>query len=682
MLRAAVAAGSEVGLKAKEAMESGQLVSDEIIIGIIKDRLAETDCQTKGWLLDGFPRTRAQADALAAAGIVADIFVQLDVPDSSLVERVVGRRTDPVTGKIYHMTFSPPENDEIAARLTQRADDTEEKVVTRLQNYHSNLAPILEVYPDITVRIDGNRAKADIYADIAANLKQAAKFEIVFVLGGPGCGKGTQCAKISKEFGYCHLSAGDLLRAERASGSPLADMINNYIAEGQIVPAKITIGLLRDAMRKSGLRKFLVDGFPRNEDNLNSWFDIMDRTSYVKYTLFFDVPDSVMEERIIGRSKTSGRIDDNVEAIRKRLRTYHDSTMPVVQKLRLLGTVRDISGVPPPDVVFGTVKPLFVGAPLCAPVQRTLAMIKPDANGAGNADLIIESLEAQGFVIVGRKTERLSRVRAETFYGEHKGKAFFDGLVEFMTSGEATALLLEKENAIADWRAHMVEIRAKYGTDGRRNAVHGSDSIVSAMKEAKFWFPDELPKEQTLAMIKAHAADQYGDKILGMIAASGFRVVKCITQKLTPALAGAFYAEHQGRPFYEKLVKFMSSATSMQLILEREGAIKGWRALQGPTNSEKARLEKPRSVRALFGVDGTVNATHGSDSPASANREIAFYFPGDKRAIPEGATQVEADTLKYLSESVDPIMSTLLERILVSRPDNVAAFAIEALRKL
>eukprot|EP00636_Phaeomonas_parva_P018800 CAMPEP_0118874334 /NCGR_PEP_ID=MMETSP1163-20130328/15823_1 /TAXON_ID=124430 /ORGANISM="Phaeomonas parva, Strain CCMP2877" /LENGTH=126 /DNA_ID=CAMNT_0006809721 /DNA_START=99 /DNA_END=475 /DNA_ORIENTATION=- len=91
MLRAAVKAGTEVGLRAKEAMESGQLVSDEIIIGIIKDRLAETDCQTKGWLLDGFPRTRAQADALAEAGITADIFLLLDVPDSALVERVVGR---------------------------------------------------------------------------------------------------------------------------------------------------------------------------------------------------------------------------------------------------------------------------------------------------------------------------------------------------------------------------------------------------------------------------------------------------------------------------------------------------------------------------------------------------------------------------------------------------------------
>mmetsp|Transcript_20509 Transcript_20509/g.62516 ORF Transcript_20509/g.62516 Transcript_20509/m.62516 type:complete len:277 (-) Transcript_20509:170-1000(-) len=202
MLRAAVAAGSEVGLKAKEAMESGQLVSDEIIIGIIKDRLAETDCQTKGWLLDGFPRTRAQADALAEAGITADIFLLLDVPDSALVERVVGRRTDPVTGKIYHMTFSPPENDEIAARLTQRADDTEEKVVTRLQNYHSNLNAILECYTDVMVRIDGNRNKSDIYKKIQTVLtKRTVKPLKIVIAGAPASGKGTQCERIKEDFG-------------------------------------------------------------------------------------------------------------------------------------------------------------------------------------------------------------------------------------------------------------------------------------------------------------------------------------------------------------------------------------------------------------------------------------------------------------------------------------------------
>lgn len=173
MLRAAVAAGTEVGVQAKEFMDSGKLVPDEVIIGIIRDRLEEADCKEQGWLLDGFPRTAAQAEALAEAGCSADCFLFLDVPDEVLVERVVGRRTDPETGKIYHMTFSPPpaDDEELINRLEHRSDDTEEKVVVRLEQFHANVAAVKGSYEDIMISIDGNRAPADVSADILESVK-------------------------------------------------------------------------------------------------------------------------------------------------------------------------------------------------------------------------------------------------------------------------------------------------------------------------------------------------------------------------------------------------------------------------------------------------------------------------------------------------------------------------------
>ncbi|GMH79834.1 hypothetical protein TL16_g08291 [Triparma laevis f. inornata] len=149
MLRAAVKAGSEVGMKAKKQLEAGELVSDEVIIGVVKERLAQEDCQERGWLLDGFPRTLAQADALSAAGISCVSFVFLKVPDEILVERVVGRRTDPETGKIYHLKFDPPPTKEIEERLTHRADDTEEKVKVRLKAFHENVNSIASCYTDV-----------------------------------------------------------------------------------------------------------------------------------------------------------------------------------------------------------------------------------------------------------------------------------------------------------------------------------------------------------------------------------------------------------------------------------------------------------------------------------------------------------------------------------------------------
>lgn len=170
MLREAVAKGTEVGKLAKGFMESGQLVPDEVIIGIVKDRLAEPDCQANGWLLDGFPRTRAQADALAEAGITADVFLLLNVPDDELIQRVVGRRLDPDTGDIYHMTFSPPPTPEIAARCIQRSDDTEEKAKVRLDAYHSNIAAIRDSYKEILVEIDGTQAKADVFEKVMSSI--------------------------------------------------------------------------------------------------------------------------------------------------------------------------------------------------------------------------------------------------------------------------------------------------------------------------------------------------------------------------------------------------------------------------------------------------------------------------------------------------------------------------------
>ncbi|KAL3792397.1 hypothetical protein ACHAWO_000978 [Cyclotella atomus] len=162
MLRAAVAAGTEVGKMAKDFMDAGKLVPDEVIIGVVKDRLEESDCVECGWLLDGFPRTPAQAEALASAGVTADCFIFLNVPDEVLVERVVGRRTDPETGKIYHMTFSPPEDEEILARLEQRSDDTEEKVKVRLEQFHANVEAVKGSYTDIAVEVDGTSKPEEV----------------------------------------------------------------------------------------------------------------------------------------------------------------------------------------------------------------------------------------------------------------------------------------------------------------------------------------------------------------------------------------------------------------------------------------------------------------------------------------------------------------------------------------
>jgi adenylate kinase len=159
MLRAAVKEGTELGREADGYMKAGKLVPDEVVIGMILERVAKPDC-ARGFMLDGFPRTRPQAEALEAAmqqaGVSLDAVVLIEVPDQLLEERAIGRRTDPVTGTIYHLKYNPPPAD-IVDRLVHRKDDTVEAVSTRIQKYHSETAPIIPFYQErgILKRVDG-----------------------------------------------------------------------------------------------------------------------------------------------------------------------------------------------------------------------------------------------------------------------------------------------------------------------------------------------------------------------------------------------------------------------------------------------------------------------------------------------------------------------------------------------
>ncbi len=185
------------------------------------------------------------------------------------------------------------------------------------------------------------------------------KFHVVFVLGGPGSGKGTNCVKIKDKFHYEHLSAGDLLRAERESGSELAEMINTNIKEGKIVPAEVTVGLLRKAMENSGKQKFLVDGFPRDISNLEAWEKTMVDIADVAFLLFLDCPNDVVVQRLLERGKTSGRNDDNIETIQKRLITYENATRPIIEHFRAVDKVRQVDANKAEDDVFAEVCKYF-----------------------------------------------------------------------------------------------------------------------------------------------------------------------------------------------------------------------------------------------------------------------------------------------------------------------------------
>lgn len=211
-----------------------------------------------------------------------------------------------------------------------------------------------------TTQVEGFDRKEPLFQPGTEGDKSAL---VLFVLGGPGAGKGTQCANLVRDYGFTHLSAGDLLREEQnRPGSAYGDLIKSYIKDGLIVPQEVTIKLLENAMTStiasSGNRKFLIDGFPRKMDQAIKFEQIVVPS---KFTLFFDCPEETMQERLLERGKTSGRSDDNEESIKKRFKTFVETSMPVVDYFEKEGRVVKVDARPSPDQVYENVKKQFEG---------------------------------------------------------------------------------------------------------------------------------------------------------------------------------------------------------------------------------------------------------------------------------------------------------------------------------
>ena len=199
-----------------------------------------------------------------------------------------------------------------------------------------------------------------VFNNLLLTTMAMSKPKVIFVLGAPGSGKGTQCFNMSQKFGYLHLSAGDLLRKEKANpDSKVGQLISSYIKEGKIVPVKITCGLLEDAIFASGNPHVIVDGFPRNQDNLDGWQKQMSEKVDVQFVIFLDCSEEVCIKRILKRSETSGRSDDNIESLKKRFQTYTNETLPIICHYEKLNKVRKINAEEPSEVVFEEIKKLF-----------------------------------------------------------------------------------------------------------------------------------------------------------------------------------------------------------------------------------------------------------------------------------------------------------------------------------
>ena len=180
-----------------------------------------------------------------------------------------------------------------------------------------------------------------------------SKYRVIFIIGPPGVGKNTQCDLLVKKYNLIHLGAGDLLRGEIKKGSEDGKLIKGIIEKGEIVPVKITCGLIKKAMDEKGKDKiFLIDGYPRNQDNINGWKEVFGDSYILVTSIILKADEDALIKRLLERGKTSGRSDDNIETIKKRFETNKKESEPIIPELKKMGHSIEIDGMGTPDNVF------------------------------------------------------------------------------------------------------------------------------------------------------------------------------------------------------------------------------------------------------------------------------------------------------------------------------------------
>jgi nucleoside diphosphate kinase/adenylate kinase family enzyme len=643
--------------------------------------------------------------------------------------------------------------------------------MVRVKNFHANVASIIDAYGAKLLRVDGARNPKAVWAELRANIPRSCKQEVVLTTGIPGSGRSAfSSALAAANSGYALLHTGTLLKT--ATAHPSWELINQAVQGNTLVDAKTCAEVVHTALTaQKETKKFVLDGFARSAAHVEALHALMGEGMFVDSCIHINASEGAC--RAVLENRASAAEVDNALAQSASLTAVHD-LYRAGGKLRVINAANGTA----PHHLAKKASSLLRATRVVPTYERTFAMIKPDAVGAGSTKGILDIVAAANLNVIFTKLVTLSDAVASAFYGEHAGKPFFAKLKQFMTSGPVVVMVLEGTDAIRTWRVLLgptntqkamsdapESIRAKYGTDGTQNAAHGSDSAFSAAREINFWTNSNepgascveavlaapadaavaaaaavpaIPVQDTFAMIKPGTSQMNYDEIMDTIHAQGFEVRQELKTRLTPAQAAAFYGEHEGKAFYEALCGYMCSGPIVALHLRREFAIGAWRHLIGPTNFEKARAERPDSLRAKFAIDGTCNACHGSDSESSARRELAFFFSVGgstpqmfelplgmtapaafdpvsvadvPAATPAAGTEVapaaDADTFTpparysskvhpmptistadlllmeaYANYDLEPIMKDLLQRLMVTRPTDVTGYALKTLAEI
>merc|ERR1712142_695022 len=336
LLREEVASGSVRGERLNAMMQSGELVPLETVLQLVKDAMLKTGHTTNGYLIDGYPREVEQGIKFESMIAPCKAVLYFEVSDREMTSRLLNR-----------------------GKTSGRIDDNAKTILKRLQTFHNATAPVTKYYGERRklITINAERSPDEIFAEVEENVDRVILKDpkVLFIVGGPGSGKGTQCELLVEKYGFTHLSSGDLLRDAVASGSPIGKQMNALMQRGELVPMEMVLKLIKHAMIAKSLTSngYLIDGYPRQvEQGIMFEQDI----TPCKGVLYFEVSDEEMTRRLLIRGETSGRVDDNEETIKSRLVTFHEATSPVTSHYQKQNKLHKIGAERAPDAIFADVE--------------------------------------------------------------------------------------------------------------------------------------------------------------------------------------------------------------------------------------------------------------------------------------------------------------------------------------
>ncbi|ETO11296.1 adenylate kinase Adk1 [Reticulomyxa filosa] len=401
MLRNAAAAGKETGKKAKALMEAGKLVSDGIVNAIVRDELASSRCK-RGFVLDGYPRTVAQAEYLDS---VLHLQKRKITHVLELKARILGRWIHKSSGRCYHDQFNPPKvkgvDDVTGEPLIKRSDDTEESLTKRLEEYRKQTHPVVKHYQSSRCihPIDANTTIENIWSKFLECFRLKGNKCIILIaflayvlqfLGPPGAGKGTHAPVLRDWLGIPHLSTGDMLRAAVAAGTNYGKKAKVLMDAGKLVDDELVNAIVAEALNEKKCRNGFIlgnDGYPRTTGQAIALDTALQaHKKHITHVVEICVPDDELKTRILGRlvHKSSGRSyhvqfnppkvpgkdditgeplekrgDDNEETLGKRLVAYHEQTQPVTKHYKSKNVVISVNGSCPSSKVWQQIFDVF-----------------------------------------------------------------------------------------------------------------------------------------------------------------------------------------------------------------------------------------------------------------------------------------------------------------------------------